>query len=155
MSFPELNLNPGPARACQPCTACCDGWLRANIYGAEVGPGNPCPHSSRGGCNIYEQRPTEPCRTFVCAWAATGSLLPDWLRPNECGAIIILNADWLGEDVIKAIPVGVRIPERTLNWLKAYAQAAKRPLIFSERLVKKSKFAGFNYLRFGPPPANN
>jgi hypothetical protein len=151
LTFTDLKLDNREKRSCQPCTACCDGWLRANIYGAEVGPGKPCPHSSRGGCKIYETRPVEPCRTFVCAWATDGSLLPDWLRPNDCGAIIILNSDWRGENVIKAIPVGTRIPERTLDWLMGYAQAAKRSLIYSERVLKKGKFEGFKYLRFGPP----
>jgi len=142
-------------RSCRPCTACCDGWLRANIYGAEVGPGHPCPHSTKSGCDIYERRPDQPCRTFECAWVARGSLLPDWLRPDECGAIILLNADWKGEDVIKAIPVGVTIPDRTLHWLKSYAQAAGRSLIFSQRVIENGKFAGFTFLRFGPPGSHS
>ena len=78
-------------------------------------------------------------------------MLPEWLRPNDCGAIVMLNTDWRGENVIKAIPVGRKIPERTMEWLKAYAQAANRSLIFSERVMEKGQFAGFNYMRFGPP----
>src|SRR2546429_6417162 len=53
-------------RRCGECTACCDGWLKINVYGVEVYPGHPCPHSSGHHCLIYERRPLDPCRRFFC-----------------------------------------------------------------------------------------
>src|SRR5439155_10475649 len=55
-------------RRCGECTACCDGWLKINVYGVEVYPGHPCPHSSGHHCLIYERRPLDPCQRFFCGW---------------------------------------------------------------------------------------
>src|SRR5437588_9511649 len=48
------------SRRCGECTACCDGWLKINVYGVEVYPGHPCLHSSGHHCLIYERRPSTP-----------------------------------------------------------------------------------------------
>jgi hypothetical protein len=138
------------SRQCQPCTACCDGWLTAKIGDASVRPGHPCPHSTANGCGIYSSRPENPCRTFNCGWIRKDSPLPDWMRPSECGAIIFLWFEWRGQKVINAVPVGTKIPERTLEWLKNYAQDERRPLIFLERIETDGKYAGERCIGFGP-----
>jgi len=137
-------------RQCQSCTACCDGWLTTTINGAAVQPGQPCQHSTRAGCSIYSTRPEIPCRIFVCGWMREDSPLPDWMRPSDCGAIITLSYDMRGQKVIKAVPIGIRIPERTLDWLKAYAQKQGRPLIFTERIERDGKYLGMHCFGFGP-----
>lgn len=53
--------------------------------------------------------------------------------------------------MINAVPVGEKIPEHTLNWLKAYAQQHGRPLMFTERMVANGKIVGTRCLGFGPP----
>ena len=149
-----LTLNPLPAkptRECGTCTACCDGWLTANINGEAVAPGKPCRHSTPGGCAIYATRPQYPCRDFVCGWKRWDSTLPDWMRPNECGAIVFLWYDWQDQKVINAVPVGDKIPERTLDWLKAHAQEQGRPLMFVERIREGDKYTALRCLGFGPP----
>jgi len=73
------------------------------------------------------------------------------MRPSECGAIVLLWFEWRGQKVINAVPVGRTVPERTLNWLKKYAQEQGRPLIFIERIKKDGKFVGQRCLGFGPP----
>lgn len=75
-------------RACSGCTACCDGWLTSNIYGFDMGPGYPCPYSTKGGCGIYSSRPTDPCKTFKCAWKSDKKV-PIKFKPNQCNTIMI------------------------------------------------------------------
>lgn len=138
-------------RQCLPCTACCDGWLTAEIHGHKVRPGSPCPFSQPGGCKIYSTRPEDPCHNFVCSWLVADSPLPDWMRPDLCGAIVLLSDPWHGRLVIKATPVGRTIPERTLEWLKQHALKTGRPLIFGERIVVGDKFSAIRLRGFGPP----
>ena len=143
--------NPAAPRHCLPCTACCQGWLSATIQGHIVSAGKPCPHSRPTGCAIYAERPDNPCRTFTCSWLVDNSPLPEWMRPDQCGAIVLLSLPWQGQKVISAIPVGRLIPEPTLHWLKQYAEAHQRPLIFYERLVADGAFSGLKRFGFGPP----
>ena len=137
-------------RQCLPCTACCDGWLTTKIGESTVRPGQPCPHSTGSGCGIYSTRPENPCRRFICGWIREDSPLPDWMRPSDCGAIVFLWFEWRGRKVINAVPVGERIPERTLEWLKSYAQEEGRPLIFLERVQSNGAYAGERCFGYGP-----
>lgn len=127
-------------RECQPCTACCDGWVRITVKGCEAYPGKPCPHSTGKGCDDYEHRPVNPCRNFECAWVKERSYLPDDFRPDECGALVIDRAfKWQGIDVDVAVPVGKQIPEKTLDWLKSYAEQNMRPLVYQQQNPNKRK----------------
>lgn len=139
------------ARQCGSCTACCDGWLKTEINGELVTVGKPCRHSTSNGCDIYDTRPQFPCREFACGWIRPDSTLPVWMRPNECGAIVFLWFEWQNQRVINAVPVGDRIPQRTLDWLMSHAKEQKRPLIYLEHLRKGKKYVGARYLGFGPP----
>lgn len=126
--------------------------MTAEVLGNPLRPGHPCPHASAGGCGVYSTRPEVPCRTFVCSWLVEGSPLPDWMRPDLCGAIVLLSMPWEGEKVISAVPVGRAIPERTLDWLKSYAEKHGRPLVFYKRTVDgEGRFTGLKRLGFGPP----
>lgn len=138
-------------RQCLPCTACCRGWVSGDVLDHHLSAGHPCPHSTPAGCGIYERRPEEPCRTFVCSWLVDGSPLPDWMRPDRCGAIVLLSLHWEGDYVISAIPVGKAIPERTLDWLKDYARRHRRPLVFYERIENDGVFTGLRRFGMGPP----
>lgn len=138
-------------RQCGSCTACCDGWLETTINGEVVNVGKPCRHSTKKGCAIYETRPQSPCREFFCGWTHPDTTLPDWMRPNECGAIVYIWYEFRYWVVINAIPVGDRIPKRTLDWLMAYAKEQRRPLMFVEHIRKGKKFVGSRWKGFGPP----
>lgn len=140
-------------RTCQPCTACCDGWVQMNIRGAEVYPGCPCPHSTGTGCNDYANRPIDPCVNFVCGWIVPHSPLPDWMKPNEAKVMVLLDKlRWQGLPVDVAIPVGKRIPPRALNWLKQFAAQHNRPLIYTEQVVVGGKFQKDQQaVAYGPP----
>lgn len=79
-------------RSCGTCTACCDGWLTGDIKGHEMYPGKPCFFVSQGiGCNDYEGRPENPCKTFECEWLRSEEYIPEWMKPSECGAIVTWN----------------------------------------------------------------
>ena len=149
MSKPSAN----PPRHCQPCTACCDGWVRMVIYGAEVYPGSPCPHSTGSGCKIYEDRPVDPCRNFECGWVKANSPLPDWLRPDLAKAMMIPDARrWQGRPVDVIVPVGRKIPPRALNWFKQFAEQHMRPMIYLEQDEGGKDYAkDQNVVAYGPP----
>jgi hypothetical protein len=127
-------------RSCQPCTACCDGWLRMQIGDVEVFPGSPCPHSTGSRCDDYARRP-DSCVKFSCGWLLPNSPLPDWFKPNKANVIAIFNKlEWSGLPVDLAVPVGKRISPRVLNWLKRFAEQHRRPLLYAEQIVENGKF---------------
>ncbi len=140
-------------RVCQPCTACCDGWVQMNIKGADVYPGCPCPHSTGKGCNDYANRPIDPCDNFNCGWIIPNSPLPDWMKPNEAKVMVLFNKfQWRGVPVDVAIPVGKRIPPRALNWLKQFAEQHGRPLVYLEQEIVDGKFQKDQQaVAYGPP----
>lgn len=131
------------ARDCGACTACCDGWLKITVHGHPVYPGKPCPFSSGHHCTIYETRPQDPCRGFVCGWLARGSPLPDWMRPDRAGVIVLAASfTWRGLSVDVAVPVGAGAKPEALKWLTAFGTASGRPLIYR---------IGEDWYAFGPP----
>ncbi len=131
------------ARECQPCTACCEGWLRIENAEARATLGAPCTHCDASGCRNYERRPPDPCRTFTCAWRAAGSPLADWMRPDQCKAIVMFDRlRWRGQPATVAVAVGATIPQRTLDWLKQYAQQNSRPLLWEEYEQVDGAFTG-------------
>lgn len=140
-------------RQCQPCTACCDGWVQMNIRGADVSPGCPCPHSTGKGCDDYANRPVDPCENFVCGWIIPGSPLPEWMKPTEAKVMVLPNKlQWRGAPVDVAVPVGRRIPPRALNWLKQFAEKHGRPLIYMEQTVLNGVFQREQQaIAYGPP----
>ena len=116
-------------RNCQPCTACCEGWIDFKTPVVKAHLGKPCAHCDKGGCKIYSDRPLDPCQTFHCAWRVEGSLLPLAMRPDQSGVIVMTDQlQWQGEDVITAVATGSRIPARTFHWLCSLAQLTSRQL---------------------------
>lgn len=77
------------ARACNGCTACCDGWVRIEVKGYEAWPGHP--YSTGKGCSDYENRPEFPCRQFVCGWLLPNSPLPEWMKPDQAKVMVLFN----------------------------------------------------------------
>jgi hypothetical protein len=142
-----------PARSCQPCTACCDGWLQIHVSGLKVHPGKPCPHSTGKGCRIYADRPVDPCVNFICGWKMEGSALPDWMQPHNSKVIFLPNqTTWRNFPVDVAVPVGKRIPPRALNWLQQFAQTNNRMLLYSEQIAEKGTFTNRQRVAaYGPP----
>lgn len=72
-------------RPCGDCTACCSGFLVGNSYGNKFGMGKPCVFLVNKICSIYKDRP-QSCHNYQCAW--TQGILPEWMKPNECGVMV-------------------------------------------------------------------
>ncbi|MBT8065097.1 MAG: hypothetical protein KJN94_08760 [Gammaproteobacteria bacterium] len=136
-------------RSCGPCTACCEGWLMSRHI--EMSPGQPCQHCTRQGCAIYDERPEDPCRTFVCGWLQADSPLPEQLRPDLSGVVVMLDRKWRGRRIIKATPAGWTIPPDTLEKLMALARERSLPLIYLENLQKDGRYIGYRQMGYGPP----
>jgi hypothetical protein len=89
-ALPLVSINN--KRICGECTACCDGWLTANIKGEDMYPGKPCQFSMFGkGCSDYKNRPEDPCVTFKCEWLSHPEAYPDQLRPDRSKAIFVMQ----------------------------------------------------------------
>ena len=148
-----MSKKAAPARECQPCTACCDGWLQIRVNGVPVHPGRPCPHSTGKGCNDYANRPVDPCVHFICGWRMDGSPLPDWMKPSNAKVIVLFKQSvWRGYPVDVAVPVGRRIPPRSLEWLQRFAQENSRMLLYSEQIVENGEYTNQQAVSaFGSP----
>ncbi len=132
--------NPSP-RTCQPCTGCCDGWLQIRINDVPVFPGRPCPHSTGKGCDDYANRTIDPCVQFICGWRQEGSPLPEWMKPDNAKVIVLFDqGEWHGLPLDVAVPVGRRIPPRALTYLKQFAEARRRVLLYSEQIVENGAY---------------
>lgn len=139
-------------RDCQPCTACCEGWLDIKTTEVQAHLGKPCTHCTGQGCNIYEARPHEPCRTFHCAWRQQDTLLPHNMRPDLSGAIVTLDqVQWQGQSVIVAVATGTRVPSRTFHWLCSFAKLTGRQLVVIEFKKEAGKLNGDFDLRTPGP----
>jgi hypothetical protein len=136
-------------RECGSCTACCEGWLESDEL--NMRPGRACQHCTQAGCAIYDQRPEDPCIRFICGWLQDGSPLPDHLRPDRAGVIVLFDRPWHNWDVIRAIPTGPKVPAASLEWLKTHAQEVRLPLLFQEHGVKDGAFTDLKHTGFGPP----
>lgn len=146
-------MNKHVIRECQPCTACCDGWVQMEINGVPVYPGSPCPHSTGRGCDAYDKRPKDPCDLFNCGWITDDSPLPDWMKPSNSKVLVIFDKlVWNGLPVDLAVPVGKRIPPRALKWLQEFSTKQMRPLLYMEQIKENGKFQKQqNIFAYGPP----
>ncbi len=132
----------GSPRRCGDCVACCDGSLRIKVFEHEVRPGRPCPFCSGRGCSIYERRPHDPCQQFVCGWLVPTSPLPDWMRPDKAGLVLLpANFAWRGFPVDVAVPTGGGPRPKALNWLQDFSRRRQRPLLYQ---------LGEEWYAFGP-----
>ena len=117
-------IAPKITRKCDECSACCQGWLTANIHGREMYPGRACHFATNKGCSIYNDRPHNPCVTYKCAWLNDDStIFPQWMRPDQSG-VIISEREWKpGHTFWSILECGKQIDSKVLNWIYLYAQA--------------------------------
>lgn len=116
-------------RSCGGCTACCDGWLTANVLGHELARGRPCHFRGEGGCTIYEDRPNDPCRSFVCGWVSNGSPFPESFRPDRLGVIIVVKR-WRDRLAYVLADAGRSPDAKLLEWMREHSTATGRPFLF-------------------------
>jgi len=109
------------SRACGGCTRCCEGWLTGEAWGHHFAPGRACGWLGRSGCTIYEQRPFNPCQTFLCEWKRDPAI-PQWLWPRESGVILISRV--LGEhNYLRVIPSPGPVSDRIHEWAQQHSHS--------------------------------
>ena len=110
-------------RLCGSCTACCEGWLFGDAYGFKFNIGKPCKFLNKRGCSIYEVRPADPCKTFLCHWKENTGI-PEWLQPNKSNVIIIKRS--IGNFIyLRLINTGKVIEEQVYVWADEMAEEGK------------------------------
>lgn len=77
--------------------------------------------------------------------------MPEDMRPDRCGAIVILGQDLRHWKVIRAVPVGWTIPDQTLQKIKRYALSQKMALIYHEFEHENGVLTQTHRIGFGPP----
>lgn len=75
-------------RPCGECKECCKGHLEGKAHGHEFKLGKPCFWLQKQGCGIYQYRPTDPCKTFICEWKVNPDF-PKTFRPDLLGVIFV------------------------------------------------------------------
>lgn len=118
-------------RQCGPCTACCDGWLEAEILGHRMFPGQPCHFRGESGCTIYEQRPRSPCKTFVCGYLAVQSPFPETFRPDLLKVVIVV-IKWRNAPAYILLSAGQDPDEATLTWMREHTAKTGHPFFYQQ-----------------------
>lgn len=115
----EVGIGKKGARSCGSCTKCCEGWLTANIHGEEMYPGKACQFCEVDkGCSDYENRPENPCKTFVCMWRAE-EFVPEEFSPKETGNII--TAQRIGNiEYLSLVYAGKEVQTDFLSWFVSF-----------------------------------
>jgi hypothetical protein len=115
-------------RKCDECTACCEGWLTANIHGHEMRPGVKC-HFLGKTCSIYPNRPENPCKQFKCEWLADeNNGIPEWIKPSQSGIIITTKSWGNNRYYWFVVECGKKIESDVLHWLILYCEKNLIPL---------------------------
>lgn len=116
-------------KECGDCQRCCDGTFTDSINGHMMGDGKPCFFLSIGGCNIYQDRPKDPCINYKCLWLEDDDV-PDFMKPNSAQAIVDSRQT---EDGVKYLMItGNEDSYSTKVFLYAaeYAQLKQIPLVY-------------------------
>jgi hypothetical protein len=104
-------------------------------------PGVPCHFRGEGCCTIYERRPAEPCRNFVCGWLRKDSPFPETFRPDRLG-VMIVPVRWRERPAYILCSAPRDPDEGLLAWMRELASRTGSPF-FYERQGER--------FGFGPP----
>lgn len=114
------------ARECGSCTKCCEGWLSGTAHEHKFWPGRRCHYVCSTGCEIYENRPVDPCRTYSCAWL-TSDEIPGWMKPNEVNVIATIRTHE-GIEFLDLAEAGSTLSAEVLSWAVMYALGKNKNL---------------------------
>ena len=104
-------------------------------------PGRACHFLGSAGCTIYEERPTSPCRNFVCGWLGEPESFPDAFRPDLLG-VIVIRIRWRDAPAYLLLSAGREPDAALLEWMRAFSRRTRRPFFYEHHGEK---------LAFGPP----
>lgn len=112
------------AKTCGECTACCEGWLRADleIRGQKyaVRPDKPCPFIENYSCKIHNtgDQP-DSCKKYTCMWLDDPKI-PDWMRPDKSG-VILTEKSHGGQSYIQMVETGKKVDSTVLARVIQYS----------------------------------
>ena len=128
-------------RNCGTCTKCCDGTLEGSINGHTMKLGKPCYYLTIGkGCNIYSERPQDPCVRYKCAWLEDENI-PDFMKPENSNCIL----DYREKNNIRYLRLvesDIPYTSEVLSWCIDYAQKNNITLMWS--INGKNHYVGDN-----------
>jgi hypothetical protein len=130
--LPVSTSAAGQARHCGTCTVCCGGWLVGTIFGHEMKPGQPCHFRGEGCCSIYERRPVNPCRTFICGWLQEESPFPNEFKPDRLG-VLIVPIRWREKAAYILRFAGRDPDEALLQWMREFSVRTGCPFYYEQR----------------------
>jgi len=119
-------------RQCGACTACCDGWVKGTVEGHDMRPGQPCFFRGQGCCTIYDRRPLDPCRNFLCGWLQAQSPFPEGFRPDRLG-VLIIPIRWRERTAYILRSAGRDPDEALLGWMRDFSLKSGRPFFYEQR----------------------
>lgn len=140
----SINLFPNRKndnRSCGECTACCEGWLFADVKIKDVEyivrPGNQCPMIVNHSCSIYhtDLRPLHPCRDYSCIWLDNKEI-PDHMRPDKSG-VILTEKSFKNISYIQMVETGRKVDSSILAQVINYAFLNRKNL---EYIVDKQTY---------------
>lgn len=71
---------------------------------------------------------------FFCGWAEADSALPEWMKPDQSGIIVLAaRASWAGRPVDVLVSAGKDPSDRVLDWYHAYSIKNMRPFIYERQ----------------------
>ena len=74
---------------CNGCTLCCEGLLAIDSNGIKASLNKPCVNlSCNVGCNIYSNKPADPCGSFQCLWLTDSDHMLTEMKPSKTKVII-------------------------------------------------------------------
>jgi len=67
----------------------------------------------------------------MCGWIAERSPLPDWMRPDKAGVILLARYfEWSHLPVDVGVPAERGISDEAITWLKNFSFGRKRLLLY-------------------------
>lgn len=133
-SMKPIDFFPKKPRTCGECTACCEGWLHADVKIGDieykVRPGNQCPKIINHQCSIHnsELRPLKPCKSYSCVWLDNKDI-PDYMRPDKSG-VILTEKSFANIDYMQMVETGRKVDSSILAKVLTYAFATGKNIEF-------------------------
>ena len=114
------------SKSCGTCTRCCEGWFSADIKGHKMDLGKPCYFIEIGkGCTIYNDRPQDPCKNFLCGWMLIDEM-PDEFKPENSGVIM----HWRKEGYWVLTKAPNNPSHNLLSWAIFYAKSKEQNIVW-------------------------
>jgi hypothetical protein len=105
-------------------------------YGKKFYPGKKCAFISASGCSIYDMRPHNPCKTFLCAYKDQHSL-PEWTRPDRSNVIFVQRI-FEGIAYLHGSDTGRQPIPELFDWAKDWAIERQRYVLIPKKPFRKT-----------------